>query len=408
MPRRELRAIVVFAFLSCWTAQNFLLTATVRGDEAGSEWETKWKNGFQFNSPDGAFKLKLGGRIQVDFSFADPDGVVESVLGPIEDGSEFRRSRLFVSGTIYGNVEFKAQYDFAGGDADFNDVYIGLRETPLGNIRIGHFFEPFSLEQHTSSKYITFLERGLPNVLVPARNVGIMFHDTVGDRLLWAAGLFREADSFGLSSGDGQLNVTGRLVGLPIRSDGDRKLLHLGLSLSRKDLGDASFRFRQRPEAHLSPRFVDTGSFDAESVDLLALEAAVNSGSFHAQGEFITAQADAADLGDPTFDGFYLQAGYFFTGEHRPYTLKQGGFGRIKPNRIFAKDGGPGAWELALRYSTLDLSDEAIAGGELDSFTLAVNWYLNPVTRMQINYVTADLQDVGDSDFMLLRLQIDF
>ena len=57
---------------------------------------------------------------------------------------------------------------------------------------------------------------------------------------------------------------------------------------------------------------------------------------------------------------------------------------------------------------TLDLSDAAISGGEIDDFTLAVNWYLNPVTRLQINYVTADLQDVGDANFLLLRMQIDF
>ncbi len=391
-----------------WVALCLVLVSSTLAEEQSDEWEIKWKNGFQFNSPDSQFKLKFGGRVQADFSFADPDAAIEGLLGPIEDGSEFRRARIFVSGTIYGNIEFKTQFDFAGGDADFNDVYIGVLDTPVGNIRIGHFFEPFSLEQHTSSKYITFLERGLPNVFVPARNVGVMFHDTVGDRLLWAAGVFREADGVGFSSGDGKLNVTARVAGLPINADGGRKLLHLGLSLSRKDLGESLFRFRQRPEAHLSPRFVDTRSFAAESVDLLALEAAVNIGSFHAQGEFMSADADASALGDPSFDGFYVQAGYFFTGEHRPYTLKQAGFGRLKPKRIFGKDGGGGAWEIAARYSTLDLNDRAIGGGELDDFTLAINWYLNPVTRLQFNYVTADLQDVGDADFMLVRMQIDF
>jgi len=392
----------------CWTALCLTSALSTLAEEQSDDWEIKWKNGFQVNSSDGEFKLKFGGRLNADLSFADPDEAVEGLLGPIEDGSEFRRARLFVSGTIYGNIEFKTEFDFAGGDADFNDVYVGVLDTPAGNIRLGHFFEPFSLEQHTSSKYFTFLERALPNVFSPARNVGIMFHDTVGDRWMWAAGVFREADGFGLSSGDGKLNVTARVAGLPINADGGRKLLHLGLSLSRKDLGDSLFRFRQRPEAHLSPRFVDTRSFAAESVDLLALEAAVNFGSFHAQGEFMTADADASALGDPSFDGFYVQAGYFLTGEHRPYSLKQAGFGRLKPKSLFGRNGGAGAWEIAVRYSTLDLNDQAIAGGELDDFTLALNWYLNPVTRLQINYVTADLQDVGDADFMLLRVQIDF
>ena len=64
-------------------------------------------------------------------------------------------------------MSFKAQYDFAGGDVDFKDVWIGLDgQDCLGcmfpDITVGHFKEYFSQEELTSSKYITFLERSLP------------------------------------------------------------------------------------------------------------------------------------------------------------------------------------------------------------------------------------------------------
>ena len=72
------------------------------------------------------------------------------------------------------------------------------------------------------------------------------------------------------------------------------------------------------------------------------------------------AEIDASHLGDPTFDGYYVQAGYFLTGEHRPYVFGRGGFGRVKPKSIFGKDDGRGAWEIAARYSTLDLTDGAV------------------------------------------------
>ena len=386
------------------------LVSPVAAEDTGEDgWDFRWKDGFKLESADGHFKLAFGGRINLDVSFPDADAAVEALVGPIEDTNDIRRGRLGISGTVYERVEFKIEYDFAGGDADATDVYIGLQSTPVGNIRFGHFFEPFSLEQLTSSKYTTFVERALPNAFAPARNFGLMFSDTAMDkRMTWAIGAFRESDGFSRSEGDGMLNLTGRLTGLPIYEDGGRRLLHLGLSVSQKDVGDATFRYRQRPEAAFSPRLVDTGSFRGDSVDLVALEAAVNVGSFHAQGEYTQADVDNPVLGDPSFDGVYVQAGYFLTGEHRPYSQGRGSFSRVKPKSIFGKEGGSGAWEIAARYSTIDLSDAAIGGGELENFTLALNWYLNPVTRVLLNYVTADLQDVGDADFVLFRLHIDF
>ena len=379
-------------------------------DEAEDDgWDFKWKNGFKLNSPDGHFKLAFGGRINLDLSLPDADRAIEDLLGPIDDTNDIRRGRLVFSGTVYERVEFKIEYDFAGGDADPTDVYVGVRDTPIGNIRFGHFFEPFSIEQHTSTKFTTFVERALPNAFSPSRNFGLMFHDTAMDkRLMWAIGAFRESDGFSRGAGDGKLNLSGRLAGLPIFADGGRRLLHLGLSLSQKDVGDDSFRYRQRPEAQFSPRLVDTGSFSSAGIDLAAFEVAANVGSFHAQAEYMQADVDNPLLGDPSFDGYYVQAGYFLTGEHRPYVHGKGGFGRVKPKSIFGKEGGRGGWEIALRYSTIDLVDRAVAGGELDNFTVAINWYLNPVTRAQLNYVSADLQDVGGSDFVLVRVQIDF
>ncbi len=370
-------------------------------------WSVLWKDGFRVESADGHFKLKFGGRIQADWSFSDPDEALETAFGPIRDGNEFRRARLFVSGTVYERVEFKAQYDFAGGEAAFKDVYIGILDTPAGNIRVGHFKEPFSLEELTSSKYIAFLERSLPNVFAPSRNVGLMFHDHVGERFSWAAGVFRESDDFGTTAdGEGKANVTARITGLPIY--GDNRLLHLGLSLSRKDLGRGTFRFRQRPEVRLSPRLVDTGSFEAESVQLVAGEVALVAQRFWAASEYTVARADARALGDPSFSGAYVQAGVFLTDDRRRYDTSQAVFDRQKPARNFGQ--GAGAWEVAARFSTLDLTDGAVEGGELESWSLALNWYLNPVTRLLLDYVSAQRTDLaeGRASFALVRFQVDF
>lgn len=374
-----------------------------------------WNNGLNFATDDGKFKLQLGGRIQNDWAWMTSSDDLDFIFGDLEDATEFRRARLFVSGQIYEDVIFKAQYDFAGGDADFKDVYLGLKNIPyVGTVKAGHFKEPFGLEELTSSKYLTFMERSLTNPFTPGRNTGIGASNTAFDkRMTWAAGIFRDANDFGNGSGDGNYNVTARLTGLPWYEDEGRKLLHLGLAFSHRN-PDGTLRYRERPEVHLSPvRFVDTMSFRADDIDLIGVEAAGVYGPFSVQGEYMYSRVDTALLGDLSFDGYYLQASYFITGEHKPYKISSGIFDRLKPRNDFSlKHGGWGAWEVAARYSTIDLDDGLlIRGGEEENITAALNWYLNSNTRVMWNYIRGDIDHdlyEGDVDALTMRLQLDF
>ena len=173
-----------------------------RTPAARSRWTASWSNGFKVMSPDGDLSLKFGGRIQNDWAWYSADDELEAAVGGFEEGTEFRRARLFFEGELYDRVEFKAQYDFAGGDPEFKDVYLGLIHLPgVGGLRVGHYKEPFSLEEQTSSKYLTFLERALPiEAFSPARNTGFMLHGG-DDRFTWAVGAFRPADDFGGQAG---------------------------------------------------------------------------------------------------------------------------------------------------------------------------------------------------------------
>jgi phosphate-selective porin OprO/OprP len=367
--------------------------------QAQDDWSTKWANGFKVDSADGKFKLQFGGRVQADYSFASTDGA----LPEIEDGFEFRRARMFMSGTVYEKVEFKIQYDFAGGDPSAKDLYVGLLQD-WGNLRFGHFKEGFSLEELTSSKYITFVERSLPvEAFAPSRNSGVGASGKSGETFNWAAGAFYDADDFGESISEDSYNVTGRVGYRPLYADKGSRLLHLGLGASLQERA-GSLRFRSRPEAHLSPRLVDTGSFAGDGITLLGGEVAGVFGPFWFSSELMQASTDAPALGDPTMSGAYVQAGWFLTGESRSFS--GGTFGRNKPKANYGP--GKGAWEVALRYSTLDLSDAGVAGGEQDDVTAALNWYLNPVTRLMLNVVRADVDGVGEADFVLMRWAIDF
>jgi phosphate-selective porin OprO/OprP len=138
--------------------------ARKKHEKEQTDFRVYWKEGLNLTTLDGDFKLKIGGRLMTDWLWSSEDTKIKQYVGEQEDGVEIRRARLYFSGLIYDNVEYKLQFDFAGGDADLKDAYLGLTDFPLGKLRMGHFKEPFSLEELTSSKYITFLERALPNI----------------------------------------------------------------------------------------------------------------------------------------------------------------------------------------------------------------------------------------------------
>ncbi len=372
-----------------------------------------WRDGLNLETADKVFKLRIGGRIQLDGAFIGEDSDVSDVFGSVPSGVEFRRARLSIDGLLYDRFEFKTQYDFADGEPRFKDVYMGVRDIPVvGNFRVGQFKEPFSLEELTSSNYITFMERSLPTIFAPSRNVGLALFSTALDkRMTWAVGAFRAADDFGRSIGDSEFNATLRLTGLPWYEDKGRQLLHLGASYSFSNPADNTVRFRERPEAHISPRYVDTGNFSAKNLNRVGAEAALVYGPLSVQGEYVHAfvNRDSVAGADPQFNGFYGFASYFLTGEHRPYSTSSGTFGRVKPKKNFLNgEGGLGAWEVAARYSQLDLNDEGIDGGKLGDFTFGLNWYLNPNYRVMFNYVFADLKDVGDTHILQMRFQVAF
>ena len=281
----------------------------------------------------------------------------------------------------------------------------------VGNVRIGQFKEPFGLERLTSNNYTTFMERSLINTSNPRRSTGVMvFDNLLGGRMTWAVGVFRRADDFGDSTGGRDYNVTARLTGLPWYEDEGKKLLHLGVAFSHQNYEDDTIRFRQRPEAHLAPRLVDTGDFAAEYGDFIGAEAALVDGPFSLQGEFVHTFIEGRNrwVGDPKFWAASIQASYFLTGEHRPYKTASGTFTRVRPLRNYGRNGGPGAWELAARYSYLTLNDHGVTGGRLSDITLGLNWYLNPSVRTMWNYVFADPSDGGDVSIFMWRFQVAF
>ncbi len=365
-----------------------------------------WKDGLRYKAS--GVEGKIGGRIQHDVAYIGNNSALESALGtPLEDGSEFRRSRIYFSGEIQDHLEYKVQYDFAGGDADFKDAYLGLTGYDV-NVRFGQFKEPFSLEEITSSNYIDFMERSLANVFAPARSTGVMVHGAP-DGWTWAAGLFRDSNSYGDALGaDAEWNATGRVTWTPWNQDDGQDLLHVGISASFRSPAGDTLSLSQRPESHIAPSFLATTPItDAEDATLLGFEAAWVLGQFSLQGEFIQMDVSSTSMSDPTFNGFYVQGSFFLTEDHKAYDAKRGAFGRVKPNNpMWSEDEACGAWEVKARYSNLDFTDTN--DGELNDIGVGVNWYLTSNTKVMLEAINADLDNVDNTMIVQCRMQVTF
>ncbi|HEU4705392.1 MAG TPA: porin, partial [Sphingomicrobium sp.] len=285
----------------------------------------------------------------------------------------------------------------------FGDVI--LTYAPKGkpwNLTIGNHETLNGLDQITSSRFISFLERGAFNdTFANTRRIGISggLVNKAGDLRL-NAGLFAAHSIDGGFDNDGWI-AAARGVYAP-QTGGNQ--LHFAANFQHRQfqtnagsttsnsVGAPSTnqlaRYRARPFTQTTDvRFVDTGNFAAKSDNIFGLEAAGIFKSLHvvAEGQYLKANAygagdrfdgdDALDFfptatvlvpdGNPTFWGGYLEAGYFLTGETRGY--KNGTWDRTKVLKPFSKDGW-GALQVNGRIDYLDLSSGKLRNGFSNNF----------------------------------------
>jgi phosphate-selective porin OprO/OprP len=316
--------------------------------------------------------MELGGRIDAIYTYYDEDNV------DLGSGTEFRRVRLFAQGDIADDWQYKSQIDFAGNDASLKDAYIRYTGWDFARITVGQFKQEQSLEALTSSKYITFIEKAMVTSLYPDRRIAL---GMAGDSGPWhyAASVFGDQEGVDGDNSEG-LGVAGRLTWGPRFGDSQ---LHIGGSVNWQDPTGDRWRVRVRPETHqTSTRLVDTGTLEqVDDIVTYGVEGAWVLGPWSVQGEWLqqSINREDGDLDEPDLSGWYAYASWFITGETRSY--KNGMFGRTK---------AANAWEIAVRYSTLDLEDSGIEGGKEENWTFGLNYYVNPYLRFQLNYVMAD------------------
>jgi phosphate-selective porin len=408
-----------------------------------------WQNGVVFETPNKDFYMRAGFRFQWDNVWFKQDPTNRKTIGTMIDGDYFRRVRPNFNGGFWEigefNVEIKME-SVQNGLLGMDDVWVGVKDIPfIGTVRLGHFHLPHGLEadMYSSSKPMTFFEVYSGNNAFfggERTGSGIMFTNSfLSDRMTYNVTGYRPENA---SNGDdialGDYAAILRLTGLPIYENDGRCLLHLGGSATWRHArnGFASFNTDAElidrvggdngysnpvtvttagvpgvvtgfaPAPGNKTAWVSTGTLGATSTNIFGGELLYINGPFSVQAEYDWAFIDNAIVGGKNkgnigFTGGYIQLGYFLTGENRTYDKRLGRLGAeyiARANTPFwlvrGEDGrfnyGLGAWELAARFSRLDLNDPAVKGGILDQWEAGVNWHLNNNLRLQFMYLHAE------------------
>jgi phosphate-selective porin OprO and OprP len=122
------------------------------------------------------------------------------------------------------------------------------------------------------------------------------------------------------------------------------------------------------------------------------------------QSQYEHIVVDRTDIvSTPAFNGWYMEGAWLLTGESHVWNSTVASFDApVIAHRFAPKSGGWGAWELALRYSDMDLNyhagsegvlptSDAIRGGDQKIFTAGLNWRLDPLVKMVFDYQRVDI-----------------
>lgn len=403
---------------------------------------------------DGLNCVAFTGRIHFDGGGYDyHPNTAATVPQRLDDGVNVRRARIGVVGKFMGDWNFGLIYDFGGTTDGFastagvggaavsflpGGALSGIENAYLsytgfkpfgGNLAIegGIMDIPYVLDEATSSNDIMFMERASSGVMAVNLAAGD-FRSTVGARWyndrFWAGayatgpttGAIHSASSINPNGTTEQFGAVARAAAQVISTND--YTLHLG--------GDAQFLIRpphnlvtgaqtitlsDRPELRIDPTtLISTGALaGVTAAQVYSAEAAATIGSLYLQGEYFWYNVERkaiVGLPDVKFQGGYAQAGYILTGETRKYNPGSASYGGVNPAHPFSLDGGGwGAWEIAGRYSTMDLNDQlatanGVAGGRQNVYTLALNWYVNRNVRFMFDYLHGDVRkQLGPTNF---------
>jgi phosphate-selective porin OprO/OprP len=411
---------------------------------------------FQIGSADGANFIRLRGTL-----FADSRTYGGSSAPETADTFLLRSVRPTVEGT-FGNIyDFKFTPDFGSGRSTIVDAYIAARFNPGFVVTAGKFKPSVGLERLESESDLRFMERGLPTLLVPNRDLGLQLSgEFAGGVFAYQVGYFNGVpdgqSSDNLATPDVESDTAGdyaaRVFFQPFINSDNFSLRGLGFGIgstwqdvagtaavpylpSYRSQGQLSvFGYRANTATGATP---NNATFaDGERLRL-APQLYYYRGSFGFIGEYTEVKQDVSRAvggvtrsDTLTHTAWQGQFSWFVTGEEESYRGFTPG-STWQPGPSKNGNAGWGALELVARYQELDTDDDTFTGDAASfanpltavtketSYGVGLNWYPWNTVKLSINYdrttfeggaalLSGGVDDRADEQALFTRFAINY
>ena len=377
-----------------------------------------YDNGFFLQSPDGNNKINVGGYVHFDGRYFLQGG------DPGTSQFLFRRARLDIKGKIFKYYEFKFMPDFAGGQVVIQDAYLNVNYVPWARAQAGKYKTPFGIERLQSANALMFIERALPNNLVPNRDLGFMAHgQPFYGEMEYQLAIMNGVVDGGSNNGDIDVNddkiFAGRLFFLPFKDRPWEVMRGFGFGFAgtyghqrgsvgspqtpvyRSDGQQTFFNYRT-PSSGTAPAADNTVVADGNQWRI-SPQGYWYWGPLGLMWEWDQSNNDytlANVTQQVTVDSWQTQLSWVITGEDNTYR-------GTTPAKNFdpwgITQGKIGAFEVAARYAQLSV-DEGVydnlipgtpntslanpnnAARKAKSWAIGVNWYMNKMVRLMLDF----------------------
>jgi phosphate-selective porin OprO/OprP len=374
--------------------------------------------GFTIRSNNGDFLLKIGADLQVDNRAFVGDG---SALGA--DTILLRRVRPTFSGTVYKYIDYFFRPDFGQGATVIYDAYIELKYVKKAKVRVGKFKPPVGLERLQSDDDTSLVERGLPTLLVPSRDIGYQISGDLIPQVNYSVGVFNGVPDNGLGdvAVSSHRDYAVRLFLTPFSGAAENPLSGLGFGSGISGGGVDGLALPAYKTFGQTTFFTfASGVTSAGHRTRLSPQGYYYLGPFGLLSEYtLTEEGFKKGLvqRDIAFRAWQVAGSYIVTGEKKDFTSP------TPKKSLDPRNHGWGAFELAARVGDFSAEKGIYNYGFASSATSprhahevvgGVNWYLNRLFRVSLDYGNtnfgggATLGNRLSERVLITRFQINF
>lgn len=356
----------------------------------------------KLKSEKGDFECRLIGRALFD------GGVFFSDKTSLGNGVEIYDIRLGTVIRFLDRWTGKIEMGFAKSKVAMKDIYIEY-SNGKNLLRVGHYFEPFSLEYRIGTSDMKFNGGAVSGIAFgDRRKLGVSYTFN-SDPINVSAGFFSDKDIDNTEKGDEGYALSGRVLYRPYLNGKDA--IHVGVSSRFGVLGEAedgNIVYSAGAPSNLIPeKFLRAEVTGAMNEWKFGAEVIMVLDKWYLQSEYLLAHVNRrAAFENYNGNGWYAQVGYALLNGRYAYNKMSG----------MAVNPGERSLEILCRVNITNMNDKeaGIMGGKQQDLSVGGIYYFNKYVAAKMSYSLVSLDknagEWGKQTFSMIqgRVQLSF